>query len=193
MAPMYIPLAIFLFFYWKKEGSLPFPVGIFGHPLFAVLGLPEPQAPTPAPPTPVTPPTPCNCPVSPPCPVNPPTPVNPSHPSYKELAKQKIGEIPVEVQWQTTIGMPGGLVNNYTLKEQTTIGDLPGDVKALHEAQAIAQSKGVQAHIDEGSLKMTRLIDPILSPDALHNVKAFGLKELGYNGPNAQYIPRSNE
>lgn len=178
---MYIPLAIFLFFYWKKEGSLPFPVGIFGHPLFAVLGLPEPQVPTPpTPPTPVTPPTPCNC------PINPPTP---SHPSLK----QKIGEIPVEVQWQTTIGMPGGLTNSYTLKEQTTIGDLPGEIKSFREARALAQEKGVQATIDEGSINITRLIDPVLSPEALHNVKAFGLKELGYNGPNAQYIPRSNE
>lgn len=182
VTPLYVPLAIFLFFYWKKEGKLPFPIAIMGSPLLGILGLPEPVAP-PAPPCP-------KCPVGGTCPTPPPCPKCPTCPG-KEKLKQEIGKMPVNVTWTTTVGEPGGQTYHPTYSQNTTLSQIPGEIKDFHRMQAIAEQKGIHYSINESELKINRLNEPIFDPDVQHNIKAFGLQKLGYNGPNAQHIDRT--
>jgi len=179
-------MAVFLFFFWKKEGKLPFPIGIFGNPLFGIMGLPPPVNINPTPPTPVCPVCPSGgtCPTPPPCPTCPPCP-------GKEKIKQEIGKMPVNVTWTTTVGEPGGQTYYPTYSQNTTLGQIPGEIQDFHRMQAIAEKTGIHYQIDESSLKINRLNEPIFDEDVQHNIKAFGLQKLGYNGPNAQHINRT--
>ena len=96
---IFFPVSLFLYFYWKKNGQLPFPMVIPIEPILGIFGAPAPVITPVNPPTPITPVTPpCNCPpVDPPTPVNPPTP---AHPNYQQMARQAIGAMPIDVQFK---------------------------------------------------------------------------------------------
>ncbi len=132
VSPLYIPISIFLFFYWRKEGKLPFPIAIFGHPIGAFLGLPEPTPPTP--PTPVTP----ICPTCPTCP-----------------DKKAIANVPVQVTEQGQFSKVGYRVP-FTETQTTTIGGLVhGAEKAITGLQKFDENYGVQLKWKDGIDKVS--------------------------------------
>ena len=194
---IFFPVSLFLYFYWKKNGQLPFPMVIPIEPILGIFGAPAPVI-TPDPPTPVNPPVntpvtpPCNCPTCPP--VNPPvntpvTPVNPptpAHPNYQQMARQAIGAMPIDVQWSTTVGGPGGGTNSYSTKEKTTIGGLPSLFRTFQADREKAADNGVQYSIDEQSFKISR-VTPASHPLVQQNAEAYELQKLGYHGSHAQY------
>lgn len=98
---IYLPAIVFLFFYYRKEGKLPFPIALFGYPLGIFLGNDKI---TPAPPAPPTP---------------PPNPCKPCHGNIKEHALHELGQMPVAVSFKLTFVFPGGF--NYTQTQQLTV------------------------------------------------------------------------
>ena len=119
---IYFPVAVFLYFYWKKNGSLPFPFILPISPGYAVLGAPPPVVPNPPPPPPPPPidGPPCDWsayraaleqwrashhapPPPPPPPVvtPPPTPVTPPPPVD---GPPVITPLPPTPNWRQTIG-----------------------------------------------------------------------------------------
>lgn len=134
-APIWIPAAIFLYFYYRKNNKLPFPVGIWVNPLFGIAGMPEPVAPPPTP-TPPTPDTPC-----PPC--------APCAPCKDALSD------PITLQFveQST---SNNTTTDWTLTEYVTVGELPEVYKIYKEGQQLAKTvNGVDVSVVPGSIKIT--------------------------------------
>jgi len=135
--PVFIPIAIFLFFYWRKEGKLPFPIGVFGQPFGMFLGI-EQQQPPPTPPTP-TPPV---CPTCPTCP-------------DKKAIVNKIASVPVQVTEQGQFSKVGYRVP-FTETQTTTIGGLVhGAEKAITGLQKFDENYGVQLKWKDGIDKVS--------------------------------------
>lgn len=135
-APLFIPFAIFLYFYYNKNKKLPMPVGLYLNPFFGVVGLPEPQAPPP-PPTP-TPPV---CPTCPTC---------PDKEAIKKAVLHKVSDIPVQVSEQGQFSKVGYGVP-FTETQTTTIGGLvKGAETAITGLQNFDEKYGVQLQWRDG-------------------------------------------
>jgi hypothetical protein len=140
-SPLYIPLLIFAFFYYKKNQKLPIPLGMWTGPLFGIVGLPEPIAP-PAPPTPVNPPV---CPTCPVCPTGGTCPTPPPCPACPNLDKVK--SVPVNVIGTVDI-TKGGVTTEQPFEFPTyTIGQLPEVYQSFEKVKAKEAAAGVDIQL----------------------------------------------
>jgi len=153
-APLFIPFAIFLYFYYNKNKKLPMPVGLYLNPFFGVVGLPEPQAPPP-PPTP-TPPV---CPTCPTC---------PDHPTNGRLKAA-----PVNISYTQTTN---GVATSGSLPT-VTIGQLPGIAKNVKKYQNFMAENGITVTYSDPSIQFVNQ----QAQDEWTNLRSRQTGPIGYN------------
>lgn len=140
-APLWIPAAIFLYFYYRKNNKLPFPVGLWVSPLFGIAGMPDPVAP-PAPPAPPTP--------DPPCPVCP--------------TGEKIMNTPVNVAGTVQITQPGGSTTDQPFEFPTyTVSQLPKVYNDFKQFQKAKEGDGTDIKLSGVTIR--RVGSPLLGDD----------------------------
>lgn len=146
VSPFFLPVAMMLFFYWKKNGDLPFSLGFIGAPLFAMYQPSVAAPPTPTPP--VTPPSPPPTP-TPPCPTCPTCPTHHPGGRVEKAIVEKIGSIPVNIGYtQTTNG-----VETSGQLPTVTIGQLPTVAKDVKQYQAFMAENDIDVTFSNPSIQ----------------------------------------
>lgn len=194
---LYIPIGIFLYFYWKKNGHIPFPMGVVAPPFIIgytpgppvvdpppVVNPPTPvtppvvNPPTPVTPPVVTPPTP-NCPPCPQCPSPPPPPPPPPPRNYKQEAIQKLLAVPVTVTANPVLYNPGmGTSTTFNIVQNETIGDLPDAYKTFHNMQVTEEERGMTYTLGPVSVTPT---GGRLRPTTVEAIEEYAVKRFKAN------------